>query len=490
MCSPINPIDFFRIKSEDASSKQTKDNLVASVNSLCAFIGDTSIDFKSFTDSMIGEWVSNLLFQGYTPKTISNNVLKRISTLYNKAVDEGLAEPTTVFRNFINALNEGKPESHYANCDSNIFNKVQNLIRRDYSSIPSKQLTKDIVLFSIYMGGMSFEEIANYKKGDYKGDNKAILEIVERYSKPKNKFLFPLNRFHSTPKKINKSIEVMFLDVLESNGLKLSSIPSDTSYNVWAYTAMSCGISASDVAACIAPKNKDVFVTTFAKPSELSEDKILEIRKHVETTLNYNPIHWYAMHLRPRVDFKMLSDRLKDRNVTIDEIYYPMEDVIRKVRKKKIFESQPVIAWLVFFRSRVTLLNTLFKEIGDLAWGYRHLPDYKSPYAIIPDREIRYYQQCIGTLSPSTQFLSDEQVKFNEGDYLVLLGGALNGQHAVFISEKKHKDGSDKGKVVYRVKLAGGINANWIVEHDPALVKKISESQFFELDRKYQESLK
>lgn len=320
---------------------------------------------------------------------------------------------------------------------------------------------------------MSFEEIASYGKDNYKGHSEAVREIVERYSKPKNKYLFPLNRTHSTPKKISRSIQCMFVEALEGCGLKLTANPSDTSFLLWACAAMTCGISASDVAACIAPKNKDISLTACATPSELSYDRILEIRRTVESTLNHNPIRWYAMHLRPRIDFRCLMDRLEERNVTPSEIYYPMQEVYRKIGKRKLFESQPVIAWLVFFRSRVTQLDTLFREIGDLAWGYRQLPDYKSPYAVIPDWEIRHYQASIGTLSPSTKMLTDEEVHFNEGDHLVIIGGMLDGHHAVFISEKTYNEGKPGSKVVYRLKLTTGTNANWIVEHDPTLLKKL-----------------
>lgn len=487
--SSLSPIEFFNVKSQEASSKKTKENLQYAISSLSEFVGNSSLDFGSFTESMIGEWVSRLLFQGYSPKTISNNILKRIATLYNKAVGDGLAQSTEIFKVMQNRLNNDESNRLSEAGDANTFGKIQDLIRRDYSSNPRLQLAKDMLLFSIYNGGMSFERIANYNKDEYKGNNKAILEIVNRYSKPKNKFLFPLNRTNATVKKLGRSIQVLFDDVMKNHGLGFSPNPTDTSFSIWAYLAMRCGVSVSDTSSCIAPRNKNVAITTFAVPSELTEDQILEIREKIEATLNHNPLHWYAMHLRPRVEFKNLTDRLAEKNISLDEIYYPMEDVYRKVGKKKIFESQPVISWLVFFRSRVTILNRLYKEIGDIAWGYRYLPDYKSPYAIISEQEIRYYQESIGTLSPGTQILRDDEVEFNEGDYLVVLGGALNGHHAIFVSTKKSKDDANGSKIVYRVKLAGGTNANWIVDREPNLVRKITENQYMEMDRLFRESL-
>lgn len=482
-------IDFFKVKSHEATSGRTRDNLLYAVNALCAFAGDSEIDFDGFTDSMVGEWVSRLLFQGYSPKTISDNILKRIATLYNKAVEEGRARPTDVFRIAREALRSEELSCMSAMGDPDSFGKLQSLTRRECSSDARWQLAKDILLFSIYMGGLSFDEIANYRKDDYKGDSKSILEIVDRYSRPKNKYLFPLDRVNSSSKKINRYIQYLLADILHNHGLKMVAPAPDTTFSLWAYVAMGCGVSASDVAACIAPRNKNVLITAMAVPSELSDEQISRIRRNVESTLNHNPLHWYAMHLRRRVTYKDLVDRLNERSIVLDEIYYPMEDVFRKVGKKKVFESQPVISWLVFFRTRATLLNNLYKEIGDLAWGYRYLPDFRSPYAVISEREIRYYQESIGTLSPGTQILNDDEVKFNEGDYLVVLGGALNGRHAIFVSEKKLKGDTPEGRIIYRVRLAGGTNANWIVEKDPNLVRKITESQYLEMDRRFRDSL-
>lgn len=485
----LNPIEFFKVKSQEATSQRTMENLQYAINALSEFVGESQIDYSIFTETMIGEWVSRLLFHGYSPKTISINILKRIATLYNKAVEEGLAQSTEAFKITQNQLNNDEYRLLADAGDSNTFGKIQDLIRRDYSSNHGLQLAKDMLLFSIYNGGMSLERIANYNKDEYKGGNKAILEIVNRYSKPKNKFLFPLNRTNATTKKLLGSVKELFDEVLRNHGLTLSSKPADISFRLWAYLAISCGVSASDVAACIAPRNKNIPITTFAVPSELTESQISEIKENVATTLNHNPLNWYAMHLRPRVDYENLTDRLAEKNISLDEIYYPMEDVFRRVGKKKIFESQPVISWLVFFRSKVTALNGLYKEIGDLVWGYRYLPDFKSPYAVISDNEIRHYQETIGTLSPTTKILRDDEVEFNEGDYLVVLGGALNGRHAIFVSTKRSRDDASGDKIVYRVKLAGGTNANWIVDREPNLVRKITESQFLEMDRQFRESL-
>lgn len=166
-----------------------------------------------------------------------------------------------------------------------------------------------------------------------------------------------------------------------------------------------------------------------------------------------------------------------------------MEEIVSKVGRKKVFETRPVISWLIFFREKVTRLDMLFNEIGDLAWGYRYNSDFSSPYAPISDKEIADYQNALGTLSPDTPILSDNEVKLSKGDYLIVLGGAMDGRHGIFISEKRAQDGAGQGRIIYRIKLAGGQNANWIVDRDPRLVKKISADQFMELEHQMAKKL-
>lgn len=328
-----------------------------------------------------------------------------------------------------------------------------------------------------------------YKKDDYTGDNINIKEIVERYYKPKNKYLFPLHQAHSTPKQLLQSIKMLVCLFLK---LSTSKLASDSNYilvNMWSDLAMNCGASSTEIAGCISHTGVSNALTFCVQPSDLDPDKVSQIRNRVIEALRDNPVHWYAMHLRRQIGLKDLTDRLNEKKIVLDEIFYPMEEIFHKVGKKVTFEKRPVISWLVFYRARVTQLNKLFHEIGDIAWGYHYLRDVKSPYAIIPSNEVREYQQAIGTLSPSTQMVSDDEIEFKNGDYLVVLGGPLNARHGIFISEKKER-GDVTGRVVFRISLAGGNNVNWEVNWDPRLVKKISEDKYRELDNQLQNILR
>ena len=470
----VRPLDFFRAKADDSANELTKENLLRAVNALGAFVGGADIDFDSFDNAMIGEWVSHLLFQGYTPATVSNNFLKRLATLYNKAVDADLAKPTDVFRTFRSLMDSGRADELCRSVDPDAFGKLQELIRSDYRNTPAMSLAKDMLLFAVYMGGMALDDIARFRKDDYKGDDKNILEIVGRYSRPRNSYLFPLDQIHSTPRQLRRRVGILMGKILGLKGLNESADPLYTTFDLWANAAMKCGHSASDIAACLGSRHTDCALTAFVGPSDLSEEDVSRIRSSVSMTLAHNPEQWYAMHLRRHTDLEDVTGRLGDNGITLGKTYYPMEEIVRKVGHRKVFENRPVISWLVFFRSRRTELDGIYSVVGDLAWGYRISRSIGSSYAAVSDTEVRNFQEAIGTLGPDTQILRDDEADLKEGDLVVILGGAMDGQRGEFVTSKRLNDG-DGGRIVYRIRLSGGTSASWTVDRDPRLVRKIDE---------------
>lgn len=468
--NPSNPLDYFRLKSLESDSKVSQANMKRAIDSFSSFIGGTDLSFQSFDESLLGEWVSSQLFQGYFSKTVAYNISK-IAALYNKAIADGLAQPTLSFSNTLKRIKE-IPSLSEGRDHEVTFGKIRDLFISTRVDSFDRQLAKDIIIFGLLLGGLNLTRIADYKKDEYKGDNPEILHIIERYSKPKNKYLFPLRQGKTTPKKISRTIQNLILNILDLPDLSPSADPDFLLGCLWSDIAMSCGISASDIKACL-PSGASCLLISCAVASDIDSEKIFEIRNRVNEAITRNPVRWYAMHLRTRVEFKDLTDRLKEKQITLDELYYPMEEIIHKVGKKKIFDHKPVISWLVFYRAKASQLNSLFREVGDLAWGYRYIRDVRSPYAVISHSEISKYQMALGTLSPSTVISTDKEIKLQKGDRLIILGGPMAGRAGTLISEKKIS-GDPSGRTIYRISLTGSNHINWEVTYDSRLVQKLS----------------
>lgn len=470
-----DPIAYFRNKVSTAASRTHESHLRRAVDSFSEFLGGTEIGFEDITETLLGEYVSDLLYNGYTVRTVRDNMLKRLSSLYNKAVTEGKAPATTSFSRLQGRLTEATSGRMEETLSDGAFEKLQRLVRTPASTQSvMKQLGRDLLLFSVYLGGLTFEELASYRKDAYTGSNEQILEIVERYRRPRNRYLFPLGQSRSTPKQLERKVTALIGDALQSVGLRLSGTAGYTGLHLWLQVALRCGITASDIAACAGARSQVSALSAFAVASELSAEEIEAIRSRVLSTLTEDPLEWYAMHLRPHVDYGMLMRRLQERHIALRDHYYPLEEILLRIGRRKVFTRRPVIWWLVFFRARSSELSGLFHAIGDLAWGYRREKGIRSPYAVISPCAVRAYQEAIGTLSPSSELLSEESIRFEAGDRLVILGGAMHGREGVFVSERRiGGDGSTGSKTVYRVQLLGGQSANWIVDWDPRLVKKL-----------------
>lgn len=471
--TPLSPIEYFRLKSFQSESRASIGNMNRAIDAFSRFIEGTTLSFHSFDDALLGEWAANQFFEGYYAKTVAYNISK-IAALYNKAVTEGLAPQTNSFSNILKKIqhvpifNEGKNRS------SN-FRLVRDIFISDLSNSYEKQLAKDILIFGLLNGGLPLSSIINYKKDEYSGDDSELLKIVDRYSKPKNKYLFPLRQGKTTLKKIARSIQLLIANLLYPTGnFPISEDPEFIITDLWCDIAMNLGFTASDIKTCIASTGASNFITCCAQSSDIDDEKIAWIRRQVSESLTHNPVRWYAMHLRNRSELKDLTDRLSEKQISLQEIYYPMEDIIRKVGKKKIFEHKPVISWLVFYRAKASQLKDLFRQIGDIAWGYRYINDVRSPYAVFADSEIAKYQLAIGTLSPSTVLTPDQDIKLQKGDKVVILGGPMSGHQGTLIAEKQtDQDAPSPERNIYRIRLSGGNFINWVVDCDPRMLKKL-----------------
>lgn len=471
----LTALDYFRTKINESESSKSALNLRKAVDSFARFICGNDLEFADIGEVLLGEWVSKLLYEGYTVKTVSYYV-KLVASLYNKAVKDGLAGANDSFSILQSNLNASKSLRFDGMIDSGSFEKVQAIARMDVSACPDRQLAKDILLFAIYMGGLTFTEISNYTKEDYKGDRAEIQDIISRNSKPRNKYLFPLHQSQTTQAKINRRISTMLSDLFKRVDLNMATVSNDTPRQLWCILAMRSGISASDIAGYVAPYTATSPISAFAVPSNIDESKKESIKVHVTEALSCNPVCWYAMQFRRGVTFEAVKERMDNEGLKVVELFYPMEEITRKIGKKMVTENKPVISGVLFFRQRVTELGKLYARIGDLAWGYRRTRDMRSPYAVISQAEISRYQETIGTFSSSTELRPVGTFPLSEGDRLVIIGGMLSGYPATYIGETK--TGKETGRTVYRMLLPGDNKCEWIVENDPRLVKKITEAQY------------
>jgi len=477
-------VDCFRAKVSGISNPKTLQSIDQAVDTFHRFMGGTPVAFDDLNEELLSEWISWLFYHNYSYSTVLL-YLKNLSSLYGKIVKDGLINDNGCFKKIKAKLRDVSTGGVEINSDPQCFQKLRQLVHADCSKNAQRQLAKDIVLFAVYNGGMTFEKLSSYKKTDYEGTDKSVLEIVDRYSKPKNKYLFPLNQSEKTPKQLYRTISALFSDALKMVNINLSTYNYATSINLWAMAAMRCGIAASDIAGCIGQTSLVNPIFSFASKRDLSITTKAGIRQLVSLILTKDPDNWYAMQFRPRVNYDMIKQRMKAMDIRFKDSFYPMEEIIRRVGKKMVSESKPIVPGLLFFKCKASELPEIFFHIGDLAWGYRQTRNVRSPYAVISHNDIQIYQNTIGKFTSNMQIFPSGTVALRDGDKVEIIGGNFIGRPARFEKEieQPSKETDNVKRIIYRLKLMGDNNIEWVVDLDPRLVSKISDEQYDKLQR-------
>lgn len=122
------------------------------------FLGNEDLTFNDLTAELIEHYEAWLINRGLKPNTI-RFYLRTLNTLFKKAVAEGLLQNRelfcTVSLSYVKTIKRAISES-----------ELRAIERLDLSDSPCFSFARDIFMFSFYMRGMSFIDIAFLKKSD------------------------------------------------------------------------------------------------------------------------------------------------------------------------------------------------------------------------------------------------------------------------------------------------------------------------------------
>ena len=478
----VDALSWFRVRAEETANLKTAASLHQALTSFVRFLDGRSLDFDGMDCRLLSGWMARLLYEGYTRKT-ALYYLKNLSSLYGKSVTEGIAPATDAFTQTRERLQRLPDLMFEPVPDGALLTKLRNLWHSAGKGSDRRQLGVDILMFAVLAGGLSFEEIINYKKDQYAGNDSALAGIVAKYSKPKNRYLFPLRQSERTPAQLVRELTALYKEALSSVGLKVSNPVEDTALELWSMAALGANLSPEVVAGCMRrlPRLNPIFAV--CGRADVAGDEKERILAFVSRSIADNPLQWHAMQFRPHVGFESVMARLKhcSEEVKVDQIYYPCREISRRIGNRIRYDKRPVINGLLYFRCRVSDIVPIFRNIGDLAWGYRAGGREGRPYAVISDYEISRLQTAIGVFAPESELMPVGTIHLDKGDKLEVLGGIFCGKGARFDSETTLKQGADSGKTVYRLLLPDGNGFEWEVNIDPRMVRRVSDTRYQEL---------
>ena len=165
------------------------------------FRNNKDLYFDMIDDKLICQYESYLKASNLCRNTTSF-YMRTLRSVYNQAVEEGLSKQSAPFKHVYTGVDKTSKRA----ISLNEIRKIKNLNLRDE---PKLDFARDLFLFSFYMRGMSFIDIAYLKKTNLSDGyvtynrkktgqqitikwEKEMEEIINKYTDKSNTFLFPI----------------------------------------------------------------------------------------------------------------------------------------------------------------------------------------------------------------------------------------------------------------------------------------------------------
>lgn len=186
---------------KERHSYKTAANYLTAANSLSQFWGHKEWAFADIIHDEMASFQRWLVERGLCMNTISC-YMRSLRTLYNRAVECGLAQDTHPFAKVFT----GKQHTHKRSAQEEDVHRLRNLFIDEGSSL---SLARDIFLFSFYAMGMPFVDIAFLRKSQIKNGQfkyarhktgqeivvwiePCMAEIMVKYANPDSAYVFPI----------------------------------------------------------------------------------------------------------------------------------------------------------------------------------------------------------------------------------------------------------------------------------------------------------
>jgi len=453
-------LESFRVRAAEMAEK-SRPTYMQAIASLKAFLNtiDNDTPFPSVT--IIADWFAHMYLHGMTVRT-GMMYFDAISALYGDAVRNGKAVNSDAFRTCKARIKELNLRSDSRPINDEVFGRVLNMTKTADRQTGDVAVATDILMFSLLNRCMPLMEIAGMKTDSICGLSQESAEIAERRSVPRRKYVFGLRQSERTPLQLRRHMEGLLEMLFRLRGIPISGSPADTIESMWAYAALRCGTTGSDIVAALGHAPEGIPVLSLCSGKEISEDRRDDLTVTVASVFVNNPMQWFAMRLRPKVKFTDVTARFSQlqEELQTPELFYPYDEIARRTGRKIVFEKKPVISDVVFFRSRITDILPMFCRIGDLAWCYTTTGHPGGNYAAIPNKAFMNFQNTIGHFSPDYEIAPLGGLQLHEGEKVTVVGGLFNGKDAEIESIDCFRGN------VYRLHILADNGIEWRISAD------------------------
>jgi transcription antitermination factor NusG len=400
---------------------------VQALNSLSKSLGGAEIAIADLNQETLRTWIDDVL----TTHTTSTLVryIETLSKIYALGLRLGVIE------NKGNIFADAK-EYVFAMTDEGFDKESQSQIKTlqlmanatlDPDSFKSKAV--DVYLYSFYHVGLDIEAVIDMQLGDGSVCSMPQTDkFIQKYQAVNRKYIFPLKQWQRTKLQIMQKLEEALVNYLRDNDIKLGKkSPKEYISTAWVAAAKSCGVPNEDICACCPsvinnPRLKGV------NPSQLTQQQIDDIKRKVANVILDMATHWYAIRFVGKDD--LVRRNLNDIcSTTQYNLYYPVEEIYKKAKKKLVVESRPTIRNVMFIQTTASTINKIETAKVELRTFHviRNKARKNRNFAIIPNHEMRTFSVLV---SNGMDILGEEEVQeldIVEGCYVEITEGLNKG---------------------------------------------------------------
>lgn len=381
-------------------------------------------------------WKAAMAAKGVSRLT-SRRYLESIRALHNRALQHSGIEGEETLD--IEPVLDPATES----C-GDALRSLRAIARRSRHLSPAMRLPVDVLLFSILSGGCALEDTIalriNSEEATALNCIPLLRDIADRYAAPRRKFLFPLSQGRFTDHSIARSLTDKILALLPLTGGDdiMEAVAHGNLGSIFVEVALQAGLTILEIRDLLGERNLPGSLSFLngIRPSEISVERRIKLLDYLCNMIFDTRPRWYAMRLRHGVKPEDIASRISAsgdprRRLTI---YYPVEEITRRVGKKITTSTRAYISDILFFRSDPAEVRPLFLLIGDVAWCYRTTPSPSSPYAAISDREMTAFRQRIERFSEDMEIDASSPSLFEIGQKVKVTGGPLEGYEGTVLT--------------------------------------------------------
>lgn len=407
--------DFFQSRVDEMrpASQKNYHIVITSLKNFAPANADAEILFSYPT---LSEWVIKLALKGTTASTL-RLYINLLSGLHTAAVKAELLaddKPFKLLRQRLDAV---------ADAPSIAVDALPRLLALAKTAA-NRPVYADLLILAIAAGAIDPEQAAMLTRTDIPTLPEPCREVAQRHADPRRKFVFPLSQSRRTPRQLHLAVENGILYTLAQADITPVGTAHECIQALWALAAMATGASAAQAVATLGTVPAALPILAISDPAPAPD---ASLRQAVAQMLCANPPQWFAMRLRRGIKINQIHHRISHSNAPRPDIFYPCDEIARRVGRKIVTEQQPILPDIAFFRSPITDIRPLFNTIGDLAWCFKHRPDHSGQYAPIPRAQMELFQQTINQFTPDYQVAPVGQLPLQPGDTVIILGGIYTG---------------------------------------------------------------